>query len=420
MNDTQLQKIVEIGVGSCGILREQLGELIMQRILNILILLILCPLLMNCTHQTRLDQWEYVLIDSTRTGNDANPKWGTFGMDVADGNKDGFSDILAGKFFYLNPGENSGVWSASIIKDSVDGIFITDIDGDSLTDVIALGCNKQYWLEAQDAAHQIWDTHLIGEEPICNHKLSAMGFLLADIFPNGVEELIITDKPGKIYCFERPADPADFWSVSILSDSGGTEKSIFASDLDQDGLLDLVTGYQVADEKQFKGICWFQNTGKKEGAWPRHTIGQIDFTADHFGAADFDGDGTVEILVTEGRYPDSNPAGIYLFKAPGGDVRSDHWLRSTIIQQNSTNSLVIVDMDGDGDPDFVTGEHKGTKKLQVFENLGEGRFSEHVIDSLKESHNGALVKDIDGDGDLDIVSTGFYDKSVHLWINRSK
>jgi hypothetical protein len=58
----------------------------------------------NRPDKLSLDKWEYVLIDSTRTPFNGNLRFVWFGMDFADGNNNGYGDIVAGKWFYLNPG----------------------------------------------------------------------------------------------------------------------------------------------------------------------------------------------------------------------------------------------------------------------------------------------------------------------------
>lgn len=367
-----------------------------------------------------LDKWKYILIDSTRTGNDIMPAWGSFGMDFADGNKDGYGDIIAGKWFYLNPkGDYNKEWVKSKTTDSVDNMFILDVDGDAFADVIGLKCNEQFWYEATNKEHTQWRATKIGNAPICNHKMSALGYCKADVFKGGQPELLFTDKPGKILCFEIPDNPHSLWRVTIIADSGATEKFIAAGDLDKDGDLDLVSAFKFPREKLFRGICWFENPGTKIGNWKRHRIGEVNNTADHLAIADFDGDGTYEVLVTEGMWPGDYPAGIYLFTMPDKNAFDTNWHKKLIATQYSTNSLEIADMDKDGDLDFVTGEHKGPRRLQIWENKGSFNFVCHTIDSLKESHNGAKLLDIDGDGDLDIATSGWYDKSVHLWINKA-
>lgn len=396
----------------------------MGKIKYILILFLLgCNTAYLLNTQSRvltLDQWQYILIDSSRIGNDIVKNWGSFGLDFADGNDDGFGDILVGKNFYLNPGKNPlKGWQKSTIRDTTDNMFIINIDDDEYADVIGLSCNQQYWFKATDKECKHWKQIQIGNQPICSHKMTSMGYCKADVFAGGKPELFFTDPRGTIYCFEIPDDPATFWPVFIITKEGGSDKFLTGADIDGDGDIDLITACKINQKKYFNNICWFENPGTKTGNWKRHIIGEVEYTADHLVAVDFNGNGVCEILVSEGRSPEEYPAGIYMFKAPSKNVFSNNWEKKLITTQYSTNSLETADIDQDGDMDFVTGEHKGPRRLQIWENDGLGNFICHIIDSLKESHNGVRLFDIEGDGDLDIVSSGWYDKSVHLWINKA-
>jgi len=395
---------------------------IMKNYFNIFLVSLFFFLAYSCSKRKPLplNKWQYKLIDSTRTGNDIVKDFGSFGMDVADFNHDGYGDILVGKYFYQNPGKDSiKGWQRSIIRDSTDNMFITNVDNDAFTDVVGLRCDEQYWFEATNKENTHWKQIKIGNESICSHYMSSMGYCKADVFAGGKPELLFTDLPGKIWCFEIPENPDTIWPVYIITENGATNKFLTTCDVDGDGDLDLVTGYKINNQdKFFNGVCWFENPGIKSGDWKRHVIGQVNFTADHFAAADFNGDGICEIIVTEGRWPEVYPAGIYMFTAPDNNVFRTDWNKSLLTTQYSTNSLEVADMDNDGDLDFVTGEHKGSCRLQIWENDGRASFACHTIDSLKESHNGAKLFDIDKDGDLDIITSGWLDKRVHLWINK--
>ena len=76
-------------------------------------------------------------------------------------------------------------------------------------------------------------------------------------------------------------------------------------------------------------------------------------------------------------------------------------------------------MDGDGDIDLVTGEHRGpNKKVQVWENSGKVSFKLHLIDQGKENHLGTLLADMDNDGDMDMLGIAWDDfQYLHLWRN---
>jgi hypothetical protein len=86
-------------------------------------------------------------------------------------------------------------------------------------------------------------------------------------------------------------------------------------------------------------------------------------------------------------------------------------------------SLDVADMDGDGDLDIIVGEHNlndpASARLLVYTNDdGQGgSWTQQVVYTGDEHHDGAQVADIDGDGDLDIVSIGWEDNGVQLYTN---
>ena len=143
----------------------------------------------------------------------------------------------------------------------------------------------------------------------------------------------------------------------------------------------------------------------------------------------FQGDGRLDIAVTEERYPGSvQNSLLYWFEQPQ-NLTNDRWVRHLIATQSSMNSLDAADMDRDGDTDILTCEHRmpepgsnqslpNSERLQIWINDGKGNFTEQLVDVGKESHLGAQTADLDADGDLDIVSTAWRNyKFLHLWRN---
>jgi len=101
------------------------------------------------------------------------------------------------------------------------------------------------------------------------------------------------------------------------------------------------------------------------------------------------------------------------------------WSERLIANIIGPMSVDVRDMDGDDDIDVIVGEHNlvnpSTAKMYVFENAdGQGAsWTEHVVYTGDEHHDGAQVVDIDGDNDLDIVSIGWGNDKVILYENLS-
>ncbi len=136
---------------------------------------------------------------------------------------------------------------------------------------------------------------------------------------------------------------------------------------------------------------------------------------------DMNGDGKLDVAIG---YEEINVTGKVAWYEQGADP-TQSWTEHLIATAIGPMSLDIADLDKDGDPDVVVGEHNleepETARLLVFENLDgtAQRWREHVIHTGDEHHNGAQVVDIDNDGDVDIVSIGWGHDQVLLYENQN-
>lgn len=375
-----------------------------------------------CQRGAKLDKWTYIQVDDDRTRYDGRAGgdgfW--FGLAMGDVTGDGFLDIASGKWFYRNPGgDMEKVWVRSTFPDSIDALLIVDVDGDEYGDVIGAKCNKQYWYEAKDREGIAWTEYLIGTLPVCNHGTTTQGYAVAQMVAGGKPEILLHGIG--VYCLQIPDSPeAGNWPYFTILEAGGNGEWLGTGDMDGDGDLDICLGLRPESrETQSNKIAWLENPGDGSGDWAVHEIGISQWHVDKALPADFNGDGRMDVVVSEEIWPGLNPeANMYLFEAPV-DPKSPDWKRTTIVTQYSMNNLDVADMDDDGDLDIITCEHKGPhEKLQIWVNDGKGRFKEKLIDMGKESHLGARVADMDNDGDIDIVSIAWNDfQYVHLWRN---
>ncbi len=381
--------------------------------------LIVIAFVVGCSQKLPIDKWTYFEIDNDRGkwGDWAEPNWlRYFGLDFMDVNRDGYVDIVSGRYFYRNPGQNiSAPWTRIDLGLNADGCLFVDVDGDEFADIIASALPDVMWFEADDLQGSSWKAQIIGTLPPTGHN-NGQGYATADLIAGGKEEIILQADEGIFVC-EIPQNTAqENWQWNMIITSGSDE-GVGVGDIDGDGDLDLAFGDIKQGEEEHPAILdWAENPGSFDETWTRHSIGESVHAIDRIEVADMNGDGKLDVIVSEERYPGLEPDGhLWWFEAKD----NGEWERHQIVQQYSMNNLDVGDIDNDGDIDILTNMHKGESlATQIWENGGAGAFTKHIVDTGKEMHLGAQLVDIDSDGDLDIVGHAWDNyKFLHLWLN---
>jgi hypothetical protein len=357
-----------------------------------------------------LDDWTYVAV----SGDHAL----TYGLDAADLDGDGARDLVSGRYWYASPGGAlTGAWTRSAaFPDGLHAMLAVDVDGDDRADLIgqADSGTAVAWLEATNAEATAWSATAIGTLPASPHAQGMQGFRLAQIEAGGRLEVALSSGAGLFY-FRIPAANAGAgsWPRVRISASPSDEGFAFG-DLDGDGDLDVVAG--TADGER---VEWYRNPGDSGADWTAFPLGDVsDFGfPDRFELGDLDGDDDLDVIGSEENGATSGAKTVW-WEHPAS-ATAPGWTRRPIATQATTNSLDVADLDGDGDVDVVTGEHRGTKQVTIFANDGTGlAWTAHPVDAGKESHLGVQLFDLDGDGDLDVVSIAWdASEKVHLWRN---
>lgn len=361
----------------------------------------------NLSTKKKPTGWTYLSVDSKRGAR-------FFGLASGDITGDGFKDVVSGNYFYHNPGNNmDGRWARVTFPENVDAMLLVDVDGDGRLDVVAQALPHVYWLRPEDKTGNNWSATKVASLAPTGHT-NSQGYCLAQIVPGGKPETVFTTGEGLWY-LRIPDDPRSVpWEKVQITAMETTEDALGVGDIDGDGDSDVVAAINGNE------IHWWINPGDGTNNWENGLIGQTQDWADRVVVTDIDGDARLDVVVTDenGR---SEGAGTFWFKQPT-DPTAGGWQRHKAFDQASTNSMDAADINGDGDIDIITGEHKGKLRTTIWVNQGKGTsWDAHVVDDGKESHLGTRVFDLDEDGDLDIISIAWDEyEYLHVWRNDSK
>jgi len=349
-----------------------------------------------------LDRWQRHVIDDSR------PARAIF-IGGADLDGDNLADIVTGSVWYRNPGSPGGTWERRALGEPLRNMAaISDFDGDGDLDVLGTegeGSNASSvfaWARNDGS----------GGLTILENLESAEGDFLqgvcvADLVPGGSMEVALSwHQAGHgIQLLSVPSDPStEQWTWSRVSDTSFDEQ-LSCGDIDSDGDQDLLLG-----------TVWLENNG---GSFTARTLFDTAGSPDRNRLADIDGDGHLDAVV--GYEAISTAGTLAWYEQP--DTATSLWTEHVIADDvTGPMSVDVGDLDRDGDVDVVVGEHDldspDTARLFVFENLGAGAsWGSHLVSTGDEHHDGAQLVDIDSDGDLDIISIGWGHDRVLLFEN---
>jgi hypothetical protein len=359
-----------------------------------------------------------------------------WGAAVADFNKDGNNDVVAGPWIYYGPDftkrqemyiQPSLAPSTSFASSMVDYAF--DFTGDGWPDVLAGESRAMHLYVNPKGANRHWDQYFVLPQ------ITSEAAVMEDLDNDGRPEIVFgSGGAGNMstiaFAGYDPANPTAVpWTPFAVSEPGlGFGHSIGAGDVNGDGRKDIL---QTAG--------WWEQpaAGIRSGLWKYHPVafGRWGHSESAGGAEmmvyDVNGDRLNDVVTGL----NAHGFGLAWFeqkKAANGDISFErHMIMDDFSTKNAggvtfseMHASNMADMDGDGVPDYVTGKrvfsHQesyvdadplGPGVLYVFRTArnrqapGGAEFVPELVHNRSGVGSQFTVTDVNKDGLQDIVTS---------------
>lgn len=266
---------------------------------------------------------------------------------------------------------------------------VADVNKDGNLDIIA----GARWFEAPNwKAHDIWKPKRFDYTK--GYSDSFLNFMM-DVNEDGWTDLICFDFPGKeVYWLENPAGAEVLWKRNLI-DSVASNESPMMVDIDSNGKPDLVFG----NEKKGQMNWWTSTVKAKKVTWKATAISEsnakgIGMFSHGLGWGDLNGDGIKDIMIIGGWWEGPK------------DMKASPWKFHEANLGYACSQMLTCDFDNDGDNDVVSGSAHdyGLWWHEQVRDKNQISFVRHLIDSTFSELHSIELEDVNNDGLPDLIT----------------
>jgi hypothetical protein len=202
------------------------------------------------------------------------------------------------------------------------------------------------------------------------------GLTLADIDGDGLTDIVaLAMTPARLHWYKNPT-----WERYEIATATEANVDVAAYDINRDGYTDLVlaSAFNLRDANSGGLVHWLENPGNAtvNQQWQMHLIDQLP-TSHRLRWGDFNGDGRRQLInlpiIGAGAQAPTYRGGAELtvYNIPS-NPRSSPW-GSAVLDRSleMAHGLTIMDWDGDGRDDVLTASFNG---VDLFQLASRGRF----------------------------------------------
>jgi Domain of Unknown Function (DUF1080) len=357
----------------------------------------------------------------------------SWGPAVADFNRDGTPDIVAGPYYYLGPEYTTAreIYIGGTIDPGTqyfNGLqYAYDFTGDGWPDVLNAVFQRPAVLYVNPkGASRRWDTYTVTDRMSCEFML------LKDVDADGKLEFLFKDSENRfVYAKPDPAKPTELWTKYAISEPGPwANHGMGVGDVNGDGRVDFLNAFGWWEQPNRQSTIDDRQLWKYHpaafGKWTRSSPGGAEMAV-----YDVNGDGLNDVVTSL----QAHGLGLSWFEqkkaADGSRSFVEHSIMSDFSTKNAggvifsqLHGATYADVDGDGLQDFITGKRfwshldtfidpdpHGPPVLYVYRTVrnpkapGGAEFVPELVHNRSGVGSHLAVVDLNKDGSAEIITS---------------